>query len=169
MTGADDEDVDGAALYTVTVAVAASDDTGYAGLAPMLVSVVNRDNDIPGIEIAAEDDAGTSEAGAVAVLSVVLTAKPSAEVTVQLATDETEGQLLANSLLFTQSNWNIPQLVTVAGVDDIVVDGDVVYNIVATAASSDPNYDGLAAAAFSLVNAENDSGSYRVGGQHLAL
>jgi hypothetical protein len=170
VTGVDDELIDGDAAYQVRVAVAASDDANYAGLAPVLVSTLNQDDDIPGIEIAVADGATTSEAGDVAVLSVVLAAKPSADVTVQLASsDETEGLLSASSLLFTPDNWNVAQTVTASGVDDAVVDGDVVYNVVATAVSGDPNYDGLAAEEFPLVNLENDSATLTVSAASTSL
>lgn len=48
------------------------------------------------------------------------------------------------SMTFTPTNWNTPQTVTITGVDDALVDGDVAYTIViAAATSTDPEYDGL--------------------------
>ena len=32
-----------------------------------------------------------------------------------------------SSLTFTNANWNTPQTVTVTGVDDLVVDGNIAY------------------------------------------
>ncbi|MDW7658964.1 MAG: immunoglobulin domain-containing protein, partial [Bacillota bacterium] len=51
------------------------------------------------------------------------------------------------SLTFTASNWNTPQTVTVTGVDDDLVDGDIPYTITATASSSDLSYHAMMASA----------------------
>jgi hypothetical protein len=41
------------------------------------------------------------------------------------------------TLTFTAANWATPQTVTVTGVDDAQVDGDVAYTIITTASSAD--------------------------------
>ena len=41
------------------------------------------------------------------------------------SSDTTEGTVGPASLTFTTANWNVAQTVTVTGVDDAVVDGDV--------------------------------------------
>ena len=47
----------------------------------------------------------------------------------------------------TPGDWDVPQMVTVTGVDDGAADGDVAYTIVTAAAiSGDVDYDGLDAA-----------------------
>jgi uncharacterized repeat protein (TIGR01451 family) len=62
------------------------------------------------------------------------------------------------SLTFTTLNWNTPQPVTVTGVDDAVVDGDIAYAIVtAPAVSSDGSYGNLNAADVSVTNIDDDS------------
>jgi len=42
--------------------------------------------------------------------------------------------------VFTQQNWNVPQVVTVTGVDDVVDDGDTAYTIVTGVAVSATGY-----------------------------
>ena len=49
------------------------------------------------------------------------------------SSDTTEGTVGPASLTFTTANWNMAQTVTVTGVDDAVVDGDVAYTIVTAA------------------------------------
>ena len=46
------------------------------------------------------------------------------------SSDTTEGTVSPASLTFTTANWNVAQTVTVTGVDDALVDGNVAYTIV---------------------------------------
>jgi len=55
--------------------------------------------------------------------TVVLNEKPLTMATVELVvSDTTEAKVIPSRLFFTNKNWNIPQIVTVAGVDDSVYD-----------------------------------------------
>src|SRR5690606_9458665 len=87
----------------------------------------------------------TTEAGGTANFSVVLNTQPAADVTIALSSsDTTEGTVAPASVVFTAANWNVAQTVTVTGVDDTAVDGDIAYSIVtAAAASADANYNGI--------------------------
>ncbi|MBL8246576.1 MAG: Ig-like domain repeat protein, partial [Rhodanobacteraceae bacterium] len=84
---------------------------------------------------------------------------PTADVSFGLISSNTaEGLVSPSSLTFTPANWNVPQAVTVTGVDDPVVDGDVGYSIVTAAATSaDAAYNGLNPADVSVSNSDNDS------------
>ena len=102
----------------------------------------------------------TTEAGGIATFNVVLSRQPSADVTVNLASsDPTEGTIIGSpSLTFTADNFNVPQTITVKGVDDAVVDGNVAYSVQTTFTSTDEffgatvNPDGI-----SLTNTDNDT------------
>ena len=100
----------------------------------------------------------TSESGDTASFSVRLKSQPTDVVTINLSSsDSSEGMLSQSQLIFTPANWNHAQSVTVFGVDDAEVDGDIEYEIVtSTAASLDPSYDGLEVANMSVVNTDND-------------
>jgi hypothetical protein len=99
----------------------------------------------------------TSEAGASATFTVVLTAQPTAAVTVTLASsDVSEGTVGPTQMVFTGADWSTPQTATVTGVDDDVDDGDVAYTIVTTVGSADPNDNGLAAVDVSVTNIDDD-------------
>jgi hypothetical protein len=51
------------------------------------------------------------------------------------------GRVSAASLTFTTADWNVPQTVTVTGVNDQVDDGDIAYSVtLAAPASADPLY-----------------------------
>ncbi len=102
----------------------------------------------------------TSEAGGAATFTVVLDSQPVADVVITLSSsDTTEGIVAPASLAFTFNDWNVPQTVTVTGVDDAVADGDIPYSIMTGAAvSGDSNYNGLNVANVSVTNTDNDSG-----------
>jgi hypothetical protein len=89
---------------------------------------------------------------------VVLSSEPTADVTIPLTSNNTdEGTVAPTSLTFTVGNWNQPQTVTVTGVDDDLVDGDVAYTIlVGPATSADPDYDGSDPSDVSVTNVDDD-------------
>src|SRR5262249_39413318 len=114
---------------------------------------------LPGVVVTPVSGLTTSEAGGSAVFTVVLTTVPAADVTVTLdSSDPGEGSVLPTTLTFTPANALTPQTVTVTGVDDGLVDGDIGYTLVTGAATSaDPNYNGLDAADVPLVNVDDDA------------
>lgn len=60
-------------------------------------------------------------------------------------------------LRFTLENWNVPQTVTITGVDDAADDGNKPYKItIKAAASPDPLYNGTAGGEVNVVNLDND-------------
>jgi hypothetical protein len=59
------------------------------------------------------------------------------------STDAGEGVVSSASVIFATGVWNVSQTVTVTGVDDVWVDGDILYNITTAAfSSSDTNFNG---------------------------
>ena len=112
-----------------------------------------------GITVTPTSGLTVTEAGGTAQFSVVLDSAPTANVTIGLSSsDTTEGTLSTSSLTFTTANWNVAQTVTVTGVDDTYIDGNVVFSVVtAAASSSDSAYNGLNASDVSLTNTDNDT------------
>ena len=92
----------------------------------------------------------------------MLNTQPTADVTIALSSsDTTEGTVVPASLTFTTANWNVPQTVTVTGVDDALVDGAVTYTIVtAAAASTDANYNTSERADVAVTNTDNDAAGH---------
>jgi len=115
-------------------------------------------NDTPGITISPTSGLTTTEAGGTATFTVVLNSKPTADVILTLeSSDLTEGTITPTNLTFTSSNWNIPQTVTITGVNDSIIDGNVNYTIITHPASStDPNYNNLDPPDVSVTNIDND-------------
>ena len=159
VSGVDDPDVDGPVAYSVVLAPAVSGDVLYNGLNPVDVSVVNVDDESGGYVVTPTSGLTTTEAGGQATFTVRLTTAPTADVTINLSSsDTTEGTVSPNSLTFNAGNWNQDQTVTVTGMDDFVVDGNVAYTIITGAGiSSDPNYNGLNPPDISVLNQDNDT------------
>ncbi|WP_020405103.1 Ig-like domain-containing protein [Hahella ganghwensis] len=109
----------------------------------------------------------------VAEVEVVLSQAPvdaaggQGSVLINLAiSDAEEGEILSSSYLqFSDTNWNIPQVIKVAGVDDCLVDGTQAVNLqFAGVVSNDPQYDGLGIADVELSNLDDE-----VSGQALVI
>ena len=94
----------------------------------------------PAITVTPTTGLTTTEALGTATFTVVLTSAPTGDVTINLSSsDPTEGTVPA-SLTFTAANFSVAQTVTVTGVDDALVDGNVAYTIATTVTSGDPIY-----------------------------
>ncbi|WP_254032365.1 DUF4347 domain-containing protein [Planktothrix agardhii] len=158
VTGVNDSVDDGDIAYNIVTAAATSTDTNYSGVAVADVAVTNTDNDTKGITVTPTTGLTTTEAGGKATFTVVLNSQPTANVTIPLTSSNTaEGTIDKTSLTFTATNWNVAQTVTVTGVDDLIDDGDIAYNIVMVAATStDTNYSGVAVADVAVTNTDND-------------
>jgi endonuclease/exonuclease/phosphatase family metal-dependent hydrolase len=109
----------------------------------------------------------TTEAGGSVSFTVVLTAPPIANVTMSVnSTDLSEGSVNISSLMFTRVNWNIPQTVTVTGVDDDVFDGNIAYSVILGAASSkDPHYNFRNPTYVDLVNLDDEDPPVMIPGE----
>ena len=99
----------------------------------------------------------TTETGGTATFTVVLNIWPTAAVTLSISSsDITEGTVAPQSLTFTATNWNIPQTVTITGVDDKIDDGDQDYKIVLAATSDQPDYNGINLPEVLVTNRDDD-------------
>jgi hypothetical protein len=154
VTGVGDFIDDGDQAYSIQLQPAVSADRNYHALDANDVALTNLDDDTSGITMTPASGLVTDESGAGDTFSVVLTSQPLADVVIDLSSSNTaEGTLSTSSLTFTTGNWNIPQLVTVTGVNDAPSDGDIAYQVIAApAASADSNYNGLAAGTVGVTN-----------------
>ena len=160
VTGVDDDIDDGD--ITTTLTATASNSGGYAGTETSSVRVKNTDDDNNGVTIAqtgTTDGSGnllTTEAGGSSTFTIVLDAEPTAEVTVTTTgNDATENSLSTDSLTFTATNWNTAQTVTVTGVDDDIIDGDISTTLTTTA-SGTGGYAGSEISTVTVKNIDND-------------
>lgn len=161
--GQDDAVADGNQPYHIAFAASASADANYNGLIAPQVDLTNIDNDTAGISVSAISG-DTTEASVQATFTVVLNSEPTADVTVNFATDDaSEGVTNITSLTFTPANYLSPQTVTVTGINDDVADGNQPYQIdFAATTSADPAYAAITPASVDIVNTDNDSAGITV-------
>ncbi|PWE00287.1 Calx-beta domain-containing protein [Marinilabilia rubra] len=160
LTGIDDDMVDGNISYTLTLAVDdALSDPGYSGQSVSITST-NTDNDVAGIAISeSEGNTVTSEDGSSDSFDVSLTSHPESYVVIDIiGLDSSEGSLESNELIFSPANWNQVQTVTVTGVDDEIMDGDISYtlNLSVDYDNSDDTYDGITESV-EIINTDNET------------
>lgn len=127
---------------SVTFAVGASDDAVVDGLQPVTVtasatnymegeaSLSVPEDRTAGVAISTST-AGATEGGTNGSYTVKLNSQPASEVTVKFDTGS-QIQPIA-SLTFNSTNWNNPQIVTVAAVDDDIASGSHTGTIIHTA------------------------------------
>ena len=105
---------------------------------------MNLDNDTASVYVKARSNLSVSESGQSTTFRVRLTVAPTATVTCTVSSsDTTEGVVSPTTLTFTPQNFGF-QTVTITGVDDQIVDADVVFfAVMAPCTSTDLAYQGL--------------------------
>ena len=137
-----DNDVD-APDKAVTVSGAASGGNGVAS--PVDATLTVTDDEKAGVTVSptavtVEENGGTDS------FTVVLTSKPTANVTIAVSSSDTGAATVSPmSLTFTSSNWSSPRTVTVTGVNDPLSNADHSATITHLVSSSG-GYDGVTAA-----------------------
>lgn len=148
-----------------------------------VTGAVAQDDVVPiGVTVTPTAGLRTTEAGGTATFTVVLKSQPTADVTIELASSDASEGVVAlpcrntsegtaavpcsntseeivdpDTLIFTTGNWNTAQTVSVTGVDDLLVDGDIAYTILTAAArSADPHYHDLDPDNVAVTNTDND-------------
>ncbi|MFA6095827.1 MAG: hypothetical protein WC767_03225, partial [Candidatus Paceibacterota bacterium] len=116
------------------------------------------------VSVTAPAGLSTSEYESTASFTVVLDSAPLADVAIPVSSSDTSEGIVSTPLLtFTPANWSVFQTVTVTGVDDAAIDGDITYAILLGAASSaDVNWNGVNPSDVSIVNFDNDTGTSTV-------
>ncbi len=133
---------------------------GFQGFRAILrgltVDVANCSN--VGIVVTGAQNLQTTEAGGTATFSVALTGPMPTDVVLVLlsSSDTTEGEVGAIALTFTPGNASVPQLVVVTGQDDLLLDGDVDYEIGLLASSLDPCFHGFLGPSVPVVNLDDE-------------
>ncbi|HEX2578042.1 MAG TPA: Ig-like domain-containing protein [Aquihabitans sp.] len=144
----------------------ASDDATYDAIVVEDAKGAVVDDDVASVETS-QDALTLTESGADDTYTVVLTSKPSGDVTVAFAATGL-CSVSPSSRTFTSANWDEPQPVAVTPGDD-----DIVHvqscSIGHTVTSTDTNYDGVNPAALSGAVAEDDTAGVTVSDTSLTL
>lgn len=108
-----------------------SDDPGFGGrpVNPLVVTVA--DNDEAGSFNVSAEEFVVPEDGTPVEVEITLGTQPGGDVLVPLRLDdESQAELDTERLTFTELDWNLPQTVTITGIDDLTADGDQTFNLV---------------------------------------
>ncbi|MBD3886032.1 choice-of-anchor L domain-containing protein [Phormidium tenue FACHB-886] len=154
VTGLNDDLDDGNITYTI-VTSATSSDTNYSDINIDDVVVENVDDDTAGITIAPLSTSVT-EGSATDSYSIVLNSQPTSDVIVKISTGSQIGTDLT-TLIFTPTNWNQLQTVTVTAVNDDVAEGAHTDTITHAIESTDAKYNNLTDATITANITDNDS------------
>ncbi len=156
VTAVNDAVVEGAHVSTIVTGAAVSMDPNYNGLNPPDITVNITDNDTAGVTVVQSGGStNVSEAGGTDSFTVVLNSQPTANVVVTV-TGGSQLTVSPATLTFTPANWNVPQTVTVAAVNDSLIEGPHVGTVSFAVTSSDGNYNGRNVAGVSVSIADND-------------
>lgn len=147
---------DGNQPYRIVTGATMSADPKYAGLPVADVRLVNKDSLrlVAGVRVFPTAGRFTTASGGMTSFSMVLTYKPTADVTIPVrSSNPSVGVTTVASITFTPENWLAPQDVFVVGRDAGVVNSQTRYRIITgPTASADPLYAGLDPADVFVVN-----------------
>ena len=155
----DDIDKDDATTITISINDALSDDA-YDGVPDETAPITITDDDSAAFTLSEttltiDENAGTD------TFTIVLDSEPTSDVVLDISSDDTnEATIDLAQLTFTSANWDIPQTITVLGVNDNM-DGDdsVTITIAVNDVSSDNNFDALANQTVAITLTDNDTDS----------
>ena len=153
---------------TVTLSVVdGSSDDDFDGVADQTVSVATTDSDVAGFTViesggtttVAEDGSTTDD------FTVVLDAQPISDVVISVTSSDTgEATVSPATLTFTSGNWDSSQTVTVTGVDDSLIDGSQTSTITIAVEdeSSNDSFDSLSDQTVSVSTADDDTAGFTI-------
>lgn len=154
--------VEGTRTFTVVTGATQSTNPLYNNVVVPDVSVSVRDNDRAGVSVSTTRGV-TSEDGTTFTFGIALTSRPAANVNISLASSlPSEAVVTPTALTFSSTNYATAQVVTVKGVDDKSVDGNVTYQVTFAVSSSDSSYNASPVAPVVGVNNDNDVASITV-------
>jgi hypothetical protein len=156
VTAVDDAVAEGSHSGTISHSVGSAD-AAYDGAPVPDVTVSITDNETVGVTVT--QSGGTTavtEGGASDSYTLVLTSQPTADVEISVSSGAQAAAAPA-MLTFTPLNWFMAQTVTVTAADDAIAEGAHGDTVTHVAASSDPDYNGVAVASVSVAITDNDT------------
>jgi hypothetical protein len=121
-------------------------------------TIINDDHPDPGLTLS-KTSLSVSESGTTDTFTVRLDTQPASDVVLSVSTgDHGEVSSDKSTLTFTSANWDAPQVVTVTGVDDSLIDGNVASTITVSVvdADSDDAYDNVPDAQVQVITMDNE-------------
>ncbi len=157
VVGNDDSIDDGDTAFEIIISSKKSSDKTYSKLADQSLRFINADDDQSGF-VVNKKNTQTTEAGGLGKISLKLTSKPRARVTLNFRSgDPSEGRLLLKTFSFTEEDWFQEKTITVIGVDDVMADGDQPYwVIIEKPETEDPLYAAIDPDDIEMVNIDDE-------------
>lgn len=137
---------------------AVSADARFNGMTVAGIPAFITDNDYPAVRVLASGGTTALREGVVATdtYDVYLTRQPTSDVTVTINPGAQVTATSGTTLVFTNSNWNLPQTVTLEAVNDATVEGNHSATVTHTAASADSLYSGIGIPSLTASITDND-------------
>jgi len=131
----------------------------------------DENTDVAGVIYTPNSTLSTSENTTSTTVTIMLESAPSSAISISLSSsDETEGTISPSVVSFTAENWNVPQTITITGVDDDIVDGDQTYTIITgEIITDDSRYNGFNPPDINVVNSDNDASSITISPTNLSI
>ncbi|WP_350292795.1 Calx-beta domain-containing protein [uncultured Croceitalea sp.] len=102
------------------------------------------DNDAAGIDVDVTTGTTSEDGGLTADFLFTLRSQPTADVTIPIDQYDTTETLGPSEVVITPTEWNTGVTLTITGVDDAIIDGNVIDDIrTGNPSSTDPNYNSL--------------------------
>ena len=94
----------------------------------------------------------------------MLDAQPDTDVVFAITSSDTGEATVNTPLTFTSANWDTPQTVTVTGVDDNIIDGNIdsTLTISVVDALSDNNFDAVADQTVTAATTDDDTAGFTI-------
>ncbi|TGL35770.1 beta strand repeat-containing protein [Leptospira perdikensis] len=164
LAGVDDLIADGNQNYRVQMGTMVSTDIRFSTQGLPVLLVVNTDNESSGVAASPTLGLITSETGETGTIAYVLQTRPMRDVIIRnfVSNDTTEATVAAVELVFTPNNWDVPQTVTVTGVDDFSVDDSTFQISADPTVSDDPAYLGKTVPTITGTNVDDDVAGFTV-------
>ncbi|MCK0133553.1 BspA family leucine-rich repeat surface protein [Arenibacter sp. S6351L] len=144
VTGVND-DIDGDDTTSITISVDDdSSDNVFDALDDQTVDITATNDDTSGYNLS-ETTLTVAENAGTGTFTIVLGSEPVSEVVFDISSDAiAEATVSSSQLTFTSANWNVPQTITITGVDDTDNGNDsATITIAVNDAGSDDTYDSL--------------------------
>ncbi|EOQ90235.1 putative lipoprotein [Leptospira yanagawae serovar Saopaulo str. Sao Paulo = ATCC 700523] len=164
LAGVDDLLSDGNQTFRVQLGSILTSDIRFSTQSLPVLLVVNTDNESSGVAASPVFGLLTSETGETGQIYYVLQTRPMQDVYIRnfVSNDTTEATVESVELVFTPNNWDVPQAVTVTGVDDFSVDDSTFQISADPTISFDPAYMGKVVPIITGTNVDNDIAGFTV-------
>ena len=129
------------------------------------MTATTTDNDVAGFTIAQTGGStSVAETGTTDTFTIVLNAQPASNVVLAITSSDTGEATVNTPLTFTSANWNTAQTVTVTGVDDNIIDGNInsTLTISIVDALSDDDFDAVANQTVTATTTDNDAAGFTI-------